>query len=65
LLGLGILLVGDLDRTWALVNVAVLWTIVLAIDFLISFSYTLAPRRPKATRTGINDWMRRRRPAEQ
>jgi hypothetical protein len=43
----------------------VLWTIVLAIDFLISFSYTLAPRRPKATRTGINDWMRRRRPAEQ
>jgi hypothetical protein len=49
LLGLGILLVGDLDRTWALVNVAVLWTIVLAVDFLISFSYTLAPRRPNAT----------------
>ena len=48
LLGLGILLVGDLDRTWALVNVAVLWTIVLAIDFLISFSYTLSPRRPNA-----------------
>jgi hypothetical protein len=45
----GILLVGDLDRTWALVNVAVLWSIVLAIDFLISFSYTLSPRRPKAT----------------
>jgi hypothetical protein len=45
LLGLGVLVVGDLDRTWALVNVAVLWTLVLAIDFLISFSYTLFPRR--------------------
>jgi hypothetical protein len=45
LLGLGVLVVGDLDRTWALVNVAVLWTLVLAIDFLISFSYTLRPRR--------------------
>jgi hypothetical protein len=38
LLGLGMLVVGDLDRTWALVNVAVVWTIVLTIDFLISFS---------------------------
>jgi hypothetical protein len=46
LLGLGVLVVGDLDRTWALVNVAVLWTLVLTIDFLISFSYTLFPRRP-------------------
>jgi hypothetical protein len=45
LLGLGVLVVGDLDRTWALLNVAVLWTFVLAIDFLISFSYTLWPRR--------------------
>jgi hypothetical protein len=48
LLGLGVLLVGDLDRTTALVNMAVLWTLVLAIDFLISFSYTLWPRRPTA-----------------
>jgi hypothetical protein len=47
LLGLGILLVGDLDRTQALVNVAVLWTFVLAIDFVVSFSYTLFPRRTK------------------
>jgi hypothetical protein len=47
LLGLGVLAVGDLDRTEALVNVAVLWTFVLAIDFLISFSYTLWPRRAK------------------
>jgi hypothetical protein len=48
LLALGVLVVGDLDRTQALVNVAVLWTIVLAIDFLISFSYTLRPRRTDA-----------------
>jgi hypothetical protein len=44
LLGLGILIVGDLDRTVALTNVIVLWTIILAIDFGISFSYTLWPR---------------------
>jgi len=44
LLGLGILSVGDLDRTVALTNVIVLWTMVLAIDFAISFSYTLWPR---------------------
>ena len=44
LLGLGVLLVGDPDRTWALLNVAALWTLVLAIDFAISFSYALWPR---------------------
>jgi hypothetical protein len=49
LLGLGILVVGDLDRTQALVNVAAVWTLVLAIDFLISFSYTLWPRRATET----------------
>lgn len=47
LLGLGILLVGDLDRTQALASVAALWTLILAIDFVISFSYTLFPRAPK------------------
>ena len=46
LLGLGILVVGDLDRTSALLNVAALWTLILAIDFLISFSYALWPRQP-------------------
>jgi hypothetical protein len=50
LLGLGVLLVGDLDRTQALVNVAALWTLVLAIDFLISFSYTLWPREAREAR---------------
>jgi hypothetical protein len=49
LLGLGVLVVGDLDRTRALVHVATLWTIVLAIDFAISFSYTLWPREPSTT----------------
>ena len=45
LLGLGVLVVGDLERTEALVNVAVLWSLVLAVDFLISFSYTVWPRQ--------------------
>jgi hypothetical protein len=49
LLGLGVLIVGDLERTWAFVNVIVLWTMVLAIDFVISFSYTLRPRLPSGT----------------
>jgi len=49
LLGLGVLVVGDLDRTAALVNVVVLWTLVLAIDFLISFSYSVWPRQPRET----------------
>lgn len=44
LLGAGVLLVGDADRTWPLLNVAALWTLILAIDFLISFSYALWPR---------------------
>jgi hypothetical protein len=48
LLGLGMLLVGDLDRTVALQNVIVLWTFVLAVDFAISFSYTLFPRRSES-----------------
>ena len=47
LLGVGMLIVGDLDRTWALVNIVALWTLILTIDFLISFSYTLRPRWPQ------------------
>jgi hypothetical protein len=47
LLGLGVLVAGDLDRASALVRVTTLWTFVLAIDFVISFSYTLWPRRAK------------------
>ena len=40
---MGVLIVGDVDRTLALLNVAALWTLVLAIDFVISFSYTIWP----------------------
>jgi hypothetical protein len=47
LLGIGVLLVGDLDRTSALLNVAAFWSLVLAIDFVISFGYTLRPRMPE------------------
>jgi hypothetical protein len=49
LLGLGVLAVGDLGRTEALLDVAALWTLILAIDFLISFSYAVWPRRPRET----------------
>lgn len=49
LIGIGVLVVGDLDRTTALQNVAALWTLVLAIDFAISFSYTLRPRAGSET----------------
>lgn len=41
----GIGLVADSARTAALQNMILLWTLVLAIDFLWSFSYTLWPRR--------------------
>jgi hypothetical protein len=49
LLGIGMLVVGDFDRTWALLNVAALWTLVLAIDFVVSFSYELWPRQARET----------------
>ena len=49
LLGLGVLFVGDLERTEALLGVAALWTLVLVVDFLISFSYSLWPRQPRGT----------------
>jgi hypothetical protein len=45
LLGLGVLAVGDFERTQALVSMIVLWTLILAVDFIVSFSYTLFPRR--------------------
>ncbi len=45
LLGLGVLLIDDLDRSAALVDVAAIWTLVLAIDLAITLSYTLWPRR--------------------
>ncbi len=41
----GVALVADGERTAALQNMVALWTLVLMIDFLWSFSYTLWPRR--------------------
>ena len=48
LLVAGIAVVGDAERTAALQHVLRVWTVVLAIDFVVSFSYTLAPRRARA-----------------
>jgi hypothetical protein len=60
LLGIGALLVGDLDRTSALLNVAALWSLILVVDFVVSFSYTLRPRRPaRGGSSGSNGALRR------
>ena len=37
-------LVADAERTEALLQMLRVWTLVLAIDFLVSFSYSLWPR---------------------
>ena len=41
-------LVADAERTEALLEMLRVWTLVLAIDFLVSFSYSLWPRRSPA-----------------
>lgn len=43
----GVVLVGDVDRSQALIRIAGGWTLVLLIDFLWSFSYILWPRKGK------------------
>jgi len=45
-LGLFTLLVGDYGGLAPLWSPMVGWTVVLVVDFLISFSYTIAPRKP-------------------
>jgi len=40
-----IFIVGDADRTVKLLNMAKGWSIILLIDFAISFSYTLWPKK--------------------
>ncbi|MBM7567496.1 hypothetical protein [Paenibacillus sacheonensis] len=42
-----ILWIGDGTRTASLSQVIRIWSLVLVIDFIISFSYTFWPRRPK------------------
>ena len=43
----GVALVGDPGRTGALISIAAGWTVLLLIDFVWSFSYTLWPRGEK------------------
>ncbi|MDQ0495930.1 hypothetical protein [Paenibacillus brasilensis] len=43
-----IVYVGDLQRTASLEGLMKTWAVVLAIDFIVSFSYTLAPKKNKA-----------------
>ncbi|MDZ5471421.1 hypothetical protein SM124_06635 [Bacillus sp. 31A1R] len=40
-----ILIVGDKERTEELFNVMSLWALILAVDFIVSFSYTLFPKK--------------------
>lgn len=49
-LGIFTLLTGDAHRTAPLWAVMAPWALILAIDFLISFSYTLAPRRTRESK---------------
>lgn len=39
-------LVGEADRSERLLQTAQLWTLVLAIDGIVAWSYTFSPRRP-------------------
>ena len=43
-----VVLVGDPDRTGSLSARAALWTLILAVDLVWSFSYTLWPRKARA-----------------
>ena len=48
LMGLAVLVVGDSERTSALVDTMRLWSVVLVADAAISLSYTLWPRKAPA-----------------
>lgn len=43
-----VLAVDDIERSRKLLQTIGRWAIVLGIDFLISFSYTIWPRKEKA-----------------
>ncbi|MDQ0495073.1 hypothetical protein QOZ95_003251 [Paenibacillus brasilensis] len=43
-----IVYVDDPQRTVSLEGIITTWALVLAIDFIVSFSYTLSPRKHKA-----------------
>ncbi|MCM3749572.1 hypothetical protein M3223_19660 [Paenibacillus pasadenensis] len=44
-----ILYIGDVKRTEAFMGTIRIWSLVLAIDFVISFSYTFWPRQEKGS----------------
>ncbi|KAF0995045.1 hypothetical protein [Geobacillus sp. TFV-3] len=47
----------DVSKAQELFRMAGLWTLVLVIDFVLSFSYTLWPRKEAKTRSGkLSDW---------
>lgn len=50
LLGLAIVSIDDASRTEALLNTMQLWTLVLALDAVISFSYTVFPKKAPTAR---------------
>lgn len=54
LLGAAVLLVADPARTAALPQVMGLWTIVLAVDAVISLSYTVRPRPDPAAGPAVS-----------
>ncbi|MFB9330727.1 hypothetical protein ACFFSY_32705 [Paenibacillus aurantiacus] len=47
-----VLLVGDAERTNALMGIMRIWSIVITIDFVYSFSFTLWPKQAKGTGNG-------------
>jgi hypothetical protein len=49
---LAVAFVGDADRTVAMTQIVWRWAIVLGLDFVWSFSYTLWPRRPERALPG-------------
>ncbi|MDM5280575.1 hypothetical protein QUF95_24800 [Paenibacillus silvae] len=44
--------IGDADRTEVFSGLIRVWTMILGIDFLISFSYTLWPKKASAEKAG-------------
>ena len=56
----GVALVGEPARTGALTGIARGWTLVLAVDFLWSFSYILWPRKKSEKRGGVEAEVSRR-----
>jgi hypothetical protein len=48
-----ILFIGNSGQTESLQGLIKIWTLVLAIDFAISFSYTVWPRKNKSNSSGI------------